>query len=127
MKIPNSEEIKKWDSYTIKHEPISSYKLMERAGKNCFFKIQKKFPNRSIHIIANKGNNGGDGLVIFQHLLKIKRKCKLTIIDVSKNESKNFTKNLSLIDTKYYIKIKKAAALVLKNNELVIDCILVVD
>ena len=114
MKIPNSEQIKKWDLHTIKHEPISSYNLMERAGEKCFHKIISMFPHKPIHIIANKCNNGGDGLVIFKYLLKKQKKCKLTIIDIAKTESKNFTKNLSLIPEKYYKKIKK-------NKELLIQ------
>ena len=100
MKILNAAQIKAWDYYTIKNEPISSFKLMERAGKACFKKIQTMFPQKKIHIIVNKGNNGGDGLVIFQELQRNKYKVRLTILDISKKSTPNFKKNIKLINKK---------------------------
>ena len=35
MKILSAEEIRLWDQYTIKHEPIASIDLMERAAGKC--------------------------------------------------------------------------------------------
>ena len=93
MKILNASQIKDWDHYTIKNEPISSFKLMKRAGKECFKKIQKMFPQKKIHIIVNKGNNGGDGLVIFQELQKKKYKVRLSIIDILKKSKSDFKRN----------------------------------
>ena len=123
MKILSSEHMKAWDSYTIQKEPISSYNLMERAGKKCFNEIIKQFPKKRFHIIVNKGNNGGDGLVILRHLIQITKKARLTIIDISKNETKDFTKNLKLIEKHSYRKIKHADELIIDNGELIIDCI----
>ena len=32
MKILNAQEVREWDQYTIRHEPVSSIDLMERAA-----------------------------------------------------------------------------------------------
>ena len=70
MKILNRQQIKEWDQYTIRKKPISSHELMEKAGAKCVQKIIQICPNKKMHIIAGKGNNGGDGLVIFRKLKK---------------------------------------------------------
>ena len=113
--------MKAWDSYTIQKEPISSYNLMERAGKKCFNEIIKQFPKKRFHIIVNKGNNGGDGLVILRHLIQITKKARLTIIDISKNETKDFTKNLKLIEGKYTVEISSKNISHMKNESTPIE------
>ncbi|MFP4663153.1 MAG: NAD(P)H-hydrate dehydratase [Bacteroidales bacterium] len=65
MKIFKSSQVKDIDACTIKHEPISSPELMERASKRMASWIVSKFDeNRPVFVIAGPGNNGGDGLVV---------------------------------------------------------------
>ena len=45
MKILSAIQIREADAYTIKHEPISSFALMERAGQACFNWIEANFNN----------------------------------------------------------------------------------
>ena len=123
MKLLNKNQIKNWDIETVKKYPISSHDLMERAGKKCYDKLIHMFPEKKIHIVVNKGNNGGDGLVIFRHLLKDNKNVRLTIIDIIKNKSEDFNKNLNLISKQYCHRITNAEELLLKNDELIIDCI----
>ncbi len=69
MKIFSCEQIREIDAYTIKHEPVSSVDLMERAaGKICSW-ITGRF-RRSEHflVFAGPGNNGGDGLALARML-----------------------------------------------------------
>ena len=65
MKLFSVEQIRNWDHYTIKNEPIPSIDLMERASIAATNWIHEKFPapNKVLILIGN-GNNGGDGLAI---------------------------------------------------------------
>lgn len=78
MKIFSSTQIKKWDTFTIENEPISSVDLMERAATACCkWLIGKNFGSLHFRIFCGKGNNGGDGLAIAR--LLIEHKCQVTI------------------------------------------------
>ena len=68
LPILTSKQISLADKFTIKHEPISSINLMERAA-SCGYKIIRQLLKShqqicKIHIFCGVGNNGGDGLVI---------------------------------------------------------------
>jgi ADP-dependent NAD(P)H-hydrate dehydratase / NAD(P)H-hydrate epimerase len=71
MKILSSEQIREWDQYTIRHQPVPSIDLMERAAIKCVeWLLENHFPDRPISIICGKGNNGGDGLAMARMLAK---------------------------------------------------------
>lgn len=78
MKIFSSSQIKEWDAYTIKNEPITSIDLMERAATACCkWLIGKNFGQYHFRIFCGKGNNGGDGLAIARML--IEHRCTVTV------------------------------------------------
>ncbi len=78
MKIFSASQIKEWDAYTIKNEPITSIDLMERAATACCkWLIGKNFGQHHFRIFCGKGNNGGDGLAIAR--LLIEHRCNVTI------------------------------------------------
>jgi len=65
MKIFTVDKIRRADEYTIKHEPITSFALMERASTTVAQWILKRYPKYYAPvIIAGSGNNGGDGLAV---------------------------------------------------------------
>ncbi len=65
MKLFSTSQIKELDAYTIKHEPISSLDLMERASVAIADWLLHFFETpQAITIVAGTGNNGGDGLVV---------------------------------------------------------------
>ncbi|MBR9923068.1 MAG: NAD(P)H-hydrate dehydratase [Bacteroidetes bacterium] len=66
MQIPATQQIRDWDAYTIKHEPISSLELMERASRiySEWFKRLSPDISKPVYIFCGPGNNGGDGLAI---------------------------------------------------------------
>ncbi|MCX7913954.1 MAG: NAD(P)H-hydrate epimerase, partial [Thermodesulfovibrionales bacterium] len=64
MKVVNSEEMKQIDKLTISDYGIPSLVLMERAGLAVASKIKEFFPPKKVLIVAGRGNNGGDGLVV---------------------------------------------------------------
>ncbi|MEK6615310.1 MAG: NAD(P)H-hydrate epimerase, partial [Bacteroidota bacterium] len=106
MKILSSEEIRNADAYTIKHEPIKSINLMERASKACANWLAQapilKGGKTEIKFFCGVGNNGGDGLAIARLLSQKKFKIEVFIIRCSDKCSKDF-----LINEKRLKKIKK--------------------
>lgn len=96
MKIFSAEQIRKWDSYTIQHEPVSSIDLMERAAFECFQWIVGEFHyHQKFAVFCGPGNNGGDGLAISRMLKEI-TKCDVQVFLLSdKKGSEDFEINLS--------------------------------
>ncbi|MGE0590294.1 MAG: NAD(P)H-hydrate dehydratase [Cyclobacteriaceae bacterium] len=69
LKILNSAQIKEWDAFTIKNEPIASIDLMERACQAFTKWFTEQFDaTKKIGIVCGTGNNGGDGLGIARML-----------------------------------------------------------
>lgn len=68
MKVLSAAQIKQWDAFTIKTEPVSSLELMERAAAACSKWLQEKMLARQYYIFCGIGNNGGDGLAIARQL-----------------------------------------------------------
>lgn len=124
MKILSSSDIKKWDQDTIQNEPISSLALMERAGSLCADEVIKDYDESySFHIVVNKGNNGGDGLVIARKLLDKKYKVRISVLSFSDKESKDFKTNLGTFvdfDISY---IYEAKDILIDNKDVVVDAI----
>jgi NAD(P)H-hydrate epimerase len=96
MKIFSASQIKQWDAYTIKNEPIASVDLMERAATACCkWLIGKNFGQYHFRIFCGKGNNGGDGLAIARML--IEHNCRVTvyILEFGKVGTDDFQSNLA--------------------------------
>ncbi len=49
---------------------VSIAELMENAGKNIFFEMEKRFKlnGKKVVVLCGQGNNGGDGFVLARHL-----------------------------------------------------------
>lgn len=95
MIICTAEQIKAWDAFTIKHEPITSINLMERASQKCVEWINTYIsPDSSFKIFCGKGNNGGDGLSIARQLLQQGKEVEVFILEFGKLGSPDFQTNL---------------------------------
>ncbi|MCS7075393.1 MAG: NAD(P)H-hydrate dehydratase [Bacteroidia bacterium] len=72
MKLFTAKQIQEWDKYTINHEPISSYHLMERAVQRLYDQlcINHDVTYKTVHLFCGTGNNGGDGLALARYLKK---------------------------------------------------------
>lgn len=69
MNVLTAQDIRKWDQYTIGHEPIASIDLMERAAHACTAWLTARFPQpASFAVFCGRGNNGGDGLAMARQL-----------------------------------------------------------
>ncbi len=122
MKVLTADQMRQADAYTIRHEPVSSVDLMERAGHACFTRIAGMFGNRNPYlIICGTGNNGGDGLVIARLLNKIRIDCEVFIVPFDKR-SADFSKMLEEAE-KEDVKFQTDDDLVIKQDAIIIDAI----
>ena len=67
MKIFPTSAIRQLDAYTIEHEPIESFALMERAANAIAKEIMNQWSDKEdtrFVIFAGPGNNGGDALAV---------------------------------------------------------------
>ena len=125
MKILSAIQIREAEAYTIKHEPISSFALMDRAGQACFKWIEANVnSSKKITVVCGVGNNGGDGLVIARLLHESKFKVEVIILTLS-NSSIDFKKNLdSIIKSGLsIIEINEKSTLHISENGILIDAI----
>ena len=87
MKVLTSKQMKEIDKEAIKGIGIIGPILMENAGLQIFKEIMSRFPKirqERITIVAGKGNNGGDGLVIARHLFN--RGCDPHVVLLARKE-----------------------------------------
>lgn len=136
MKILSASQIREGDAFTIKHEPIKSIDLMERAGEKCFdwiydnapkiFPAHKEERDWVFNVFCGVGNNGGDGLVIARLLNKNGYDVKVYIVEFSDKYSIDFQLNYEKIKkSKIAISyIKKPADIpIIEPGSMVIDAI----
>jgi ADP-dependent NAD(P)H-hydrate dehydratase / NAD(P)H-hydrate epimerase len=75
MYLVTAEEMRELDRATIERFGTPGHVLMERAGKGATQVLLERFPQlrrkgRRVVVVAGKGNNGGDGLVMARLLKK---------------------------------------------------------
>ncbi len=98
MKILSVEQIREADAYTIKHEPIKSIELMERAANTCVEHIKHQYPKgQSFSVFCGKGNNGGDGLAIARLLHKGGYKVEVFELNHTQKASDDYNSNKRLL------------------------------
>ncbi|MBL7870316.1 MAG: NAD(P)H-hydrate dehydratase [Cyclobacteriaceae bacterium] len=101
MKVLSADQIKAWDAYTIREEPIASIDLMERACQAFVTWFVERFDaTNKIGIVCGTGNNGGDGLGIARLLSEWNYSVTVWIVRGSVSESIDFLTNLKKLDSK---------------------------
>lgn len=99
VKILSARQIKELDAYTIKHEPIASIDLMERACEAFVTWFTEKFDaSHKVGIVCGTGNNGGDGLGIARMLTERSYPLKVWVIKGTVPQSADFKENLKRIE-----------------------------
>lgn len=94
LKLLSAQQIRDWDTFTIEHEPIASYKLMERASEMFAQWFARLYDSEtSVYIFCGTGNNGGDGLAIARLLHQRFFDVKVFICRISNNETADFKRN----------------------------------
>jgi len=124
-----AHQIRLADAHTIKHEHISSLKLMERASAAFAGVFMKHFPDRqqAITVYCGTGNNGGDGLAIARLLYKQKYEClHLVIARFGKKSTANFEANFKKIKQTGipHTELLPGAAFPREGSALIIDALL---
>jgi NAD(P)H-hydrate epimerase len=125
MQILGSDEIRAWDEFTIKHEPIASIDLMERAAATCFQWLVQNYPNKNFSIFCAKGNNGGDGLAIAR-MLSANHDVAVYILEFGYLGTEDFQTNLArLHQTQAVIKFIPNAEVIpaIPPGDIVIDAL----
>ncbi len=128
MKLLTAQQIRDWDAYTIRHEPISSIDLMEHAA-NLFVKQLKKIVkhDRTIKIFCGLGNNGGDGLAIAKLLCDENFLVEVFVVEYSKNRSTDFSQNLKRLEEKIEVSIisihEKSILPIIHQSDIIIDAL----
>ena len=96
MKILSADEIRSWDQYTIRHEPITSIDLMERAAAKCADWLEENYFNKDhFTVFCGKGNNGGDGLSIARLLAAAAQHVTVFILEFGHIGTQDFQANLA--------------------------------
>ncbi|HME62818.1 MAG TPA: NAD(P)H-hydrate epimerase, partial [Candidatus Binatia bacterium] len=75
--------MREMDRLTIEKYGVPSLSLMERAGEavaESIFENFRRNAKRGVLVIAGKGNNGGDGLVIARLLKKKRIPCEVALL-----------------------------------------------
>ncbi len=97
MRIPTAEQIRAWDAFTIKHAPITSVDLMERAARVFTEWFVARYPDvqRPVCIFAGTGNNGGDGVAVARLLHQRGYEVKLFICQFNARQSADFQEQIA--------------------------------
>ena len=105
MKIFTSAQIQELDKYTIEHEPISSFDLMERSARALTFAITERWSNATPFVVfAGPGNNGGDALAVARMLADKDYKVSIYLFNISGHLSPDCAKNRQLVATHKRVK-----------------------
>jgi NAD(P)H-hydrate epimerase len=133
MLVVTAEQMRELDRLTIERFNVPSLTLMERAGAAVVEAIVKRYrraAKRGVLIVAGKGNNGGDGLVVARLLKKKRIACEVALLARPEELSADARQNLrALIKLKGRVTEVGAGRLDLldarlSRNGLLVDAIL---
>ncbi len=104
MFVVTAKEMRELDRLTIQKYGVPSLTLMERAGEGVARALLERFgpaAKGGTLVVAGKGNNGGDGLVVARHLKKKRIPCEVVLLARKEELSHDAAENL-----RAYLKIK---------------------
>ena len=123
VKIFSVEQIRAADAYTIQHEPIDSWALMERAASKLFDWIQAySNQERAIALFCGSGNNGGDGLALARMLHEAGFNVQVFLLELGPL-SNDCDKNLQKLPIDYVKLSNENTDFEIDSNSLIIDAI----
>ncbi|MCR4779968.1 MAG: NAD(P)H-hydrate dehydratase [Ruminiclostridium sp.] len=108
---------------------ISYMKLMRSAGEACFSRISKilgSVEGKDIVVLAGRGNNGGDGIVIAAMLTEARANAILVFVqDLPKSDCARECYSLyeRVIKSTLYVHRKETVQYAIANCDAVIDCV----
>jgi hydroxyethylthiazole kinase-like uncharacterized protein yjeF len=78
--LPDAEQQRATDAWAISERGIASLELMERAGAGLADEVRRRVPDGRVVVVAGKGNNGGDGLVVARLLRESGREVDVLLL-----------------------------------------------
>lgn len=103
LPILSADQIRQLDAYTIRHEPIDSIDLMERASQAFVDWFVAKFSsNAAVGIVCGTGNNGGDGLAIARLLTRHHYTVAVWVVRSDGRETEDFGVNFKRLPKKSF-------------------------
>lgn len=97
MFVVTAEQMRQLDRLTIEKYGVPSLDLMERAGEGVFQVIVERFgrpARKGVLVVAGKGNNGGDGLVVARLLKENGLLCEVALVAREQDLSGDAATNL---------------------------------
>ncbi len=119
MLVVASEEMRELDRLTIEKYGVSGLTLMERAGKGVAEALLHRFgraAKKGVLVVAGKGNNGGDGLVVARYLKKKRIPCEVVLLAKREEISKDTAHSL-----KAYLRAKGRVFEVLPDSPVLLS------
>ena len=108
MKILPVNLIREADAYTIKHNPIRSIDLMEKAAETCVEWILDNYKDTEhFEIYCGQGNNGGDGLAIARMLCEKDYDVYVHLVKTSSKPTKDYKINLDRLTDELDVRINQ--------------------
>ena len=104
-KLVTAELMKRLDELASSEYKIKSLDLMNAAGLKVFEKIkqyEKELKGKKVAVVCGKGNNGGDGLLVAEHLFEAGADVKVIVLSLKSKISADSKK----IHTRVSKKIK---------------------
>ncbi|MBN2790582.1 MAG: NAD(P)H-hydrate dehydratase [Candidatus Delongbacteria bacterium] len=127
-KLVTAEIMRQLDKMVIEEHGIKSFTLMENAAQKFFDKMieyEENVKGKKITVVCGKGNNGGDGLLIAQHLKNAGADIDVFILAKKTEISSDSKKALTQL-AKVYKKsvfVEKIEDFELSEPELIVDAI----
>ena len=97
---------------------IDNFIVMKKAARACYFFIKKNFKYRKILVLCGLGNNGGDGIIIANHLINDNKLIDI-LYPLGAPQSLNAKKAFSFLKKKNCIKKKVC----FKDYDIIIDAL----
>lgn len=96
MKLLTAQQIKELEAHTLVQQKITNADLMQRAASKTYNWIKRNLGlNYSYSIICGKGNNGGDGLVLAQFLIRNDYDIECVLLDISDRQTPEYEAELA--------------------------------
>ena len=97
MFVVTADEMRELDRLTVQRYGVPSLTLMERAGEGVVSALLERFgriARGGVLVVAGKGNNGGDGLVVARRLKKKRIPCEVVLLSRKEELSHDAAANL---------------------------------
>jgi NAD(P)H-hydrate epimerase len=106
MKIFTSAQIRQIDDYTIKHEPVASIDLMERAANRIMeWYVHRYEISTALFIFVGPGNNGGDGLALARLLSESNYRPEVYSLEFTERKSDDWEINMKKLVNETSVKL----------------------